>query len=44
MKEGWLLFRSGVGCKNALGMQRLHVRKGERALCENTEAECQSCE
>lgn len=33
----------GVGCRNALGMQRPHVRQRERALCENTEAECQSC-
>lgn len=34
--------RCGVGCKNALGMQRLHVRQREESLCENTEAECQS--
>lgn len=34
----------GVGCKNALGMQRPHVRQRERALCENSEAECQSYE
>lgn len=33
----------GVGCENALGMQRPHVRQRERALCENTQAECQSC-